>query len=71
MIRTDPTTDMRHMVVNRTDALRVARILSAQRGHSAVYELTAKVAPHLWAEFMMTDEEIRSLIKQDIVVRRV
>jgi hypothetical protein len=74
MQTTDPTVDTSGMVprvVNRTDALQVARLLSAQRGHTTVHSLEAKVCPHLWAEFLMTDDEAVAVARQGIIVRRV
>lgn len=76
MQTSDPTVDpidtrLVSRVVNRTDALQVARLLSAQRGHAPVHSLEAKSLPHIWAEFLMTDEEAAIVAQQGIIVRRL
>jgi hypothetical protein len=68
MQTTDPTTDRRGRVVNRTDALQVSRLLSAMRGGEIVMSLGTQ-APHLFAEFLMTDEEAAAVQRQNIIVR--
>jgi hypothetical protein len=65
----DPTTDVKTIMVNKADALRVARLLSALRGGSPVYDVQPKVPSLLWTEFLMTDGEIQALIKEQITMR--
>jgi hypothetical protein len=70
----DPNTQLHPRVprvVNRTEAIRVQRHLSMLR-KEPVFEMTAKQAPHLWAEFLMTDAEADSVVlAHNIFVREL